>query len=336
MDLSSYLGFLKKIVSIIPFGTFDYLVFAGMTLYIIEDAAFGLLAGGIGFASTISSFFIGLALYHPLSRILVDQFSLTKGIADAIAFLIVTMVSFTLISFILTFLRQKYLVLNIPKKLDMVGGAFFGLISFFFIALFAVSFLISFPTSAVIKNSIKESVTGKFLVSRTHIIEGYVRQVFGGAIDDTINFLTIKPSSDESVALNFKTRTGRVDEASEAQMLTMMNRERKKAGFGLLTADEELARVARDHARDMLERGYFSHYTPEGLSPFDRMEEAGIVYQFAGENLAFAPDVEIAMEGLMKSPGHRANILSPNFKKAGIGVIDAGLYGKMFVQEFTD
>jgi len=42
------------------------------------------------------------------------------------------------------------------------------------------------------------------------------------------------------------------------------------------------------------------------------------------------------MQGLMNSPGHRANILNPNFHKIGIGVIDGGIYGKMYTQEFTN
>ena len=119
-------------------------------------------------------------------------------------------------------------------------------------------------------------------------------------------------------------------------MLNLVNLERGKKGLPTLAFAEDLSGVARLHAKDMLERGYFSHYTPEGASPFDRMEAFGITYQYAGENLAFAPDVQIAMAGLMKSPGHRENILSPNFRKGGIGVIDAGIYGKMFVQEFSD
>ena len=66
------------------------------------------------------------------------------------------------------------------------------------------------------------------------------------------------------------------------------------------------------------------------------MEKAGISYQAAGENLAYAPNVDVAHTGLMNSEGHRANILSADFGKVGIGVIDGGVYGKMFVQEFTD
>ena len=66
------------------------------------------------------------------------------------------------------------------------------------------------------------------------------------------------------------------------------------------------------------------------------MNKANIEFTYAGENLALAPSTPLAMQGLMNSPGHRANILNPNFKKIGIGVIDGGIYGKMYSQEFTD
>jgi uncharacterized protein YkwD len=86
----------------------------------------------------------------------------------------------------------------------------------------------------------------------------------------------------------------------------------------------------------MLQGGFFSHYDKEGRSPFDRMDDARIAYLSAGENLALAPNTDLAMQGLMNSPGHRANILSKNFGHVGIGVMDGGIYGKMFVQEFTN
>jgi uncharacterized protein YkwD len=66
------------------------------------------------------------------------------------------------------------------------------------------------------------------------------------------------------------------------------------------------------------------------------MDKAKIKYSQAGENLALAPDVEIAHNGLMNSPGHRANILTPEFKKVGIGCLAGGTHGKMFSQEFTN
>jgi uncharacterized protein YkwD len=103
-----------------------------------------------------------------------------------------------------------------------------------------------------------------------------------------------------------------------------------------LILDTGLQEVARAHSKDMFARGYFAHNTPDGLTPFDRMDKAGIKYITAGENLALAPDVETAHRGLMDSAGHKANILSADFGKVGIGVIKSSKYGEMFSQEFTN
>ncbi len=86
----------------------------------------------------------------------------------------------------------------------------------------------------------------------------------------------------------------------------------------------------------MFARGYFSHTDPDGKSPFDRIAAAGITYKAAGENLAYAANVDLAHAGLMRSPGHRANILETDFGRVGIGVIDGGIYGRMFTQNFRD
>jgi uncharacterized protein YkwD len=119
-------------------------------------------------------------------------------------------------------------------------------------------------------------------------------------------------------------------------MFKMLNAQRVDQGLLPVTFNDQLRDLASAHSDDMFKRGYFSHYTPEGLSPFDRMEKANINYQYAGENLALAPSTTLAMQGLMNSPGHRANILNPNFHQVGIGVIDGGIYGKMYTQEFTN
>jgi uncharacterized protein YkwD len=336
MSFKDYISYIKNIIQSIPLNIFDYIVFASLLLYVFEDISFGITRAAIGLTAIVLSFFAGLAFYSNLSAFIVERFALTKGISDAISFLLVALFSFFVISGILSVIRKRYVTVKFPKKIDMAGGAVFGAVSFFFIASFVVALLLSFPVSEVIKESIRNSVTGRFLFTRTQVIEREVRKVFGGAIDETINFLTIRPESQESVRLNFTTTVYKTDLRSEETMLALVNQERSKRGFTSLSVDTELREVARRHARDMLERGYFSHYTPEGLSPFDRLEMARINYAYAGENLAFAPDVYLALSGLMKSHGHRENILSPNFNKAGIGVIDAGIYGKMFVQKFTD
>jgi uncharacterized protein YkwD len=66
------------------------------------------------------------------------------------------------------------------------------------------------------------------------------------------------------------------------------------------------------------------------------MREAGITFMNAGENLALAQTLDIAHNGLMHSPGHRANILRPQFGRVGIGILDGGKYGLMISQEFRN
>ncbi|MBO8127800.1 MAG: hypothetical protein H0Z39_01160 [Peptococcaceae bacterium] len=123
--------------------------------------------------------------------------------------------------------------------------------------------------------------------------------------------------------------------ADEAKMFELVNQERAKRGLAPLQVDPELVKLARLKAQDMVDKGYFAHYSPTYGSPFDMMRKFGVSYRYAGENLSGAPTVERAHTGLMNSPGHRANILSKNYTRAGIGVIEGSRYGKIWVQMFT-
>lgn len=126
------------------------------------------------------------------------------------------------------------------------------------------------------------------------------------------------------------------DATSEARMLVLVNQERTSRGLVALVRDEALTAVARAHSLDMQERDYFAHTNPEGLSPFDRMSAAGISYGWAAENLAWGPGVEWGHQGLMESPGHRANILNPELRRVGIGVVGPANGQQYFTQAFTD
>ena len=119
-------------------------------------------------------------------------------------------------------------------------------------------------------------------------------------------------------------------------MLELVNQERGKQGLPPLRADPELAAVARAHSRDMLARGYFAHVSPDGKDAFARMRDARATYRTAGENLAHAPTLPMAHQGLMNSPGHRANILRPAFGRVGIGIVDGGRRGLMVTQLFRN
>ncbi|MFD1356465.1 CAP domain-containing protein [Fictibacillus halophilus] len=122
--------------------------------------------------------------------------------------------------------------------------------------------------------------------------------------------------------------------AEEQQMLDLVNQEREKQGLPALKADPELTKVARVKAKDMIDNNYFDHNSPTYGSPFDMLKQFGVEYKTAGENLAGNSSVDGAHTSLMNSQGHRENILKSDYTNVGIGVVDGGQYGKMFVQLF--
>jgi uncharacterized protein YkwD len=114
--------------------------------------------------------------------------------------------------------------------------------------------------------------------------------------------------------------------ALQTGVVDCANRERAKAGLPALAVDAALTRAAQAHAADMASRNYFDHYTPEGLSPWDRIAAAlqgERPFQTMGENIAegFAT-AEDTCVGWMNSAGHRANILNPDFTQIGAGWAD--------------
>ena len=122
--------------------------------------------------------------------------------------------------------------------------------------------------------------------------------------------------------------------AMEQQMVNLVNQERVKQGFKPLEVDMRLVKAARLKSQDMIDKNYTSHISPTYGSPFDMMKSMGITYKTAGENIAGAGTVDRAHTNLMNSAGHRANILSPNYTKIGVGIIPGGPYGLMITQMF--
>jgi uncharacterized YkwD family protein len=120
----------------------------------------------------------------------------------------------------------------------------------------------------------------------------------------------------------------------EQQMITLVNQERVKAGVKPLQVDMRLVKVGRMKSQDMINNHYFDHMSPTYGSPFDLMKAQGITFRTAGENIAGNWTVQAAHTALMNSPGHRSNILSPNYTSIGIGIIKGGPYGLMISQEF--
>jgi uncharacterized protein YkwD len=216
--------------------------------------------------------------------------------------------------------------------LSILPAIFRGLI---FISLILV-LVATFPIQPTVKKAVLESKLAPVILKQAYKLEEPVKAVFGGVTQDTLTFLTIKPQTSESVNLGFRTSDYKVDKGSEINMIELVNKERAERGLKTLTFDSTLREVARYHSKDMFERGYFSHYSPEDEDVSDRAERYEVDYMVIGENLAYAPNLEIAHRGLMNSEGHRANILSEDYNKIGIGVMNGGVYGYMYTQVFSN
>jgi len=133
----------------------------------------------------------------------------------------------------------------------------------------------------------------------------------------------------------------------EKKIHALVNAERVKHGLKTFKYSEKLSSIARAHSRDMAEKNFTSHINKEGLNPSDRAKKAGYniikkktngYRKGVGENIhesymekelngvitPFLPPVneaaKRAVDGWMNSPGHRANILNPDYTFAGIGV----------------
>ncbi len=107
--------------------------------------------------------------------------------------------------------------------------------------------------------------------------------------------------------------------AMEREFLTLINEYRQQNGLSTLANSEALNIASYNHSVDMGERGYFSHDTPEGLSPQDRAEIAGYPHG-TGENLTAGRNTaQDAFNAWRASPGHDDNMLFEGYETIGIG-----------------
>ncbi|MGF9699224.1 MULTISPECIES: CAP domain-containing protein [Paenibacillus] len=116
-----------------------------------------------------------------------------------------------------------------------------------------------------------------------------------------------------------------------AQVVKLVNAERSKAGLSALASDSLLDKVALAKAKDMSNNNYFDHQSPTYGSPFDMMKQFGVTYSYAGENIAKGQKTpQEVVTAWMNSEGHRANILSKNFTKIGVGYFN-GYWAQEFI-----
>ena len=139
-------------------------------------------------------------------------------------------------------------------------------------------------------------------------------------------------------------------EAVRGAALCLVNRERAANGAGPLRLNEDLDKAAQEHSESMAAGGYFEHTAPGGDGFLQRLQAAGyltsthLLYN-VGENIAWGSLQDATPASVvaawMASPGHRANMLNPEFRDIGIGIVPrlpgslgAGSTGAMYTEDF--
>jgi hypothetical protein len=115
---------------------------------------------------------------------------------------------------------------------------------------------------------------------------------------------------------------------SPSEVIRLTNVQRQANGLSPVTENAVLDAAALAKGNDMLAKGYWAHFAPDGTSPWSFFLKFGYKYQYAGENLARDfPDASSAVTAWMNSPSHRENMLNPHYKDIGIGVVEGQLSG---------
>jgi uncharacterized protein YkwD len=313
----------------------DLILILIVLLAVIAGWYRGFISSTLALLTWAGSFALAYLFYPYVANFLDRLFDAGPWLLP-LAFLLTAIIAGTLLSILAGLISRSLSVEahqnTINKFMGIIPGAIIG---YLFAVILSATFL-ALPIRRSLTEEIRNSNLGAQFAIQSEWANRKLAPVFDEAIRQTINSLTVKPGSSEKINLTFKVNNAIARPDYEAEMLKMINEERKKHGLNPLRADPEMLQVARAHSKDMFVRGYFAHDDPEGEDPFDRMKAANIHFATAGENLALAQTVEIAHVNLMNSPGHRANILNPSFGRVGIGILDGGFYGLMISQEFRD
>lgn len=296
----------------------------------------GFILGSINLVVWVGSLITGFLFYKYAGAALQNFFPSLGVWTLPLAFLITIILARLLLAVVFNFILRRT-----PEDVHAHGANRFlgiipGVINGLIYATIFAAVLLSMPLRNDLSSKTRESKLVNSLAVNVGWIDDQLSPIFDEAVRKSLTRVTVEPESNETVKLNFTVKDARARPDLEAEMLRLVNDERTKRGLKALLPDTALVPVARAHSQDMFARGYFSHYTPEGKDPFDRMKAAGIKYYSAGENLALGQTLKICHEGLMNSPGHRANILNASYGRLGIGILDGGSYGLMISQEFRN
>lgn len=193
-----------------------------------------------------------------------------------------------------------------------------------------LSTLISFLLSSNFINFEIANITNELNLSSTYIAKTVVSAANNNTKEDAPLIITRTITQSE-----LKDRKALKSE----EILTQTNKERVKLGLKPLIWNAKLSSMADYKCKDMINKKYFAHVAPNGNDVTDLAKMKSYEYSLIGENLAMGDFLSSndVVDGWMKSPGHRANILKPTYTEIGISATSTFINGKISwyaVQEF--
>lgn len=288
--------------------------------------------------SFLASFWLAVRFHGFVGSFITEKLGINATWADLAGYIVITMVSQMIIEALLLTLINKLPAKFQASRVNHWLGSVLSVGNGLVVVSFFLLLILALPLRGAIRPDIRQSVIGSWLVKASELYGGGVKSALSEIGKSAVKFMSVEPGSKEKVSLDLPQKNISFIENKEAEteMVALVNKERTSRGGTELVVDEQMRAIAREKSRDMFERRYFSHYDPDGKNAADRMNAAGVPYTIIGENLAYAPDLASAHEGLMNSEGHRKNMLEPRYHRIGVGVIDGGIHGMMFTQMFAD
>jgi uncharacterized membrane protein required for colicin V production len=298
----------------------------------------GFIATTYGLATWIVSF-AAAVLFQAQAALVIERFGLSAAIARPLGFVVVLVFVEALFSiagyFALTPIVRAVHRVRPIERADRVLGIFPAAARALFVLGIILAALVVSPISSDYKATIESSRIARLLIDQISVLQPTLARL-SGQLGESVPLFVTRLGEDQREPLDLPDDLSlSADAVAERQMFDLVNEERISAGLSALIWDDRVVPVARQHSEEMFRLKYFAHQSPVSGTPFDRLKTAGITYSRAGENLAYAQSVAVAHRGLMQSPGHRENILRPEFTHIAIGVVSAGPYGRMFTQMFV-
>lgn len=315
----------------------DLLILAFLALAAVGGVRSGFVATLYGLVTWIASLVLGFALLGPIAPLVVGLTGFADPVARAVTFiglLLAFEAVFSVGGQVLVWpLVRAVHATHAGAVADRVLGVIPAVLRTLVITAIGLAALVLLPIGSDVRAAIDGSRIARALIAEVAAVQPYLGALVGGPEGGALFVTKIDAEGREDLELPADLAL-ETDPRAEQQLVDLVNEERVSRGLAPLRIDARLVPVARAHSEEMFRLRYFSHNSPVTGSPFDRLAAAGITYRRAGENLAYAQSVGVAHRGLMDSPGHRENILRPEFTHIGIGVISAGPYGHMFTQLF--